>query len=85
MKSENNFLNLQGKVAIITGAATGLGSAVAQTLTAAGVNVLINHMPGQESQAQTVARDSGSNGNNDSLCFAADITNVCCQNSFAGA
>ena len=71
MKNIDNFLNLQGKVAIVTGAATGLGAATAQMLAAAGANVLINHMPGQESQAQAVANDCVT----ESLCQAGDITN----------
>ena len=70
MKSKENFLNLQGKVAIITGAATGLGATTAQILAAAGAKVLINHMPGQESQAQAVANDCAT----ESICLAGDIT-----------
>jgi NAD(P)-dependent dehydrogenase (short-subunit alcohol dehydrogenase family) len=70
MTNIDNFLNLKGKVAIITGAATGLGAATAQMLSEAGANVLINHMPGQEAQAQAVANDC----QNESLCFASDIT-----------
>lgn len=70
MSSETNFLNLTDKVAIITGAASGLGATTAQMLSQAGANVLINHMPGQESLAQGVA----DNCVGDSLCYAADIT-----------
>ena len=70
MTNIDNFLNLQGKVAIVTGAATGLGAATAQMLAAAGANVLINHMPGQESQAQAVANDCVT----ESFCHAGDIT-----------
>lgn len=73
--NNSSFLNLQGKVAIVTGAATGLGAATAQMLAAAGAKVLINHMLGQESQAEVVTQDCGSDGNNNSLCVAADITN----------
>jgi len=73
MQFKNNFLDLQGKVAIVTGAATGLGAATAQLLSAAGAKVLINHMPGQESQAQTIANDCGYDTNR-SLCYAGDIT-----------
>ena len=70
MTNENSFLNLQGKVAIITGAATGLGATTARMLAAAGANVLINHMPGQESQAQAVANDCAT----ENICLAGDIT-----------
>ena len=70
MTNVNNFLNLQGKVAIVTGAATGLGAATAQMLSAAGAHVLINHMPGQESQAQAVVNGCVT----ESFCHAGDIT-----------
>jgi len=66
----NNFLNLHGKVAIITGAATGLGAATAQMLAQAGAHVLINHMPGQETLADAVATQC----KNESLCRSGDIT-----------
>ena len=74
MKNENSFLNLQGKVAIVTGAATGLGAATAQILAAASANVLVNHMPGQESQAKAVEDKCVSNGVSDSLCQPGNIT-----------
>jgi len=70
MKKKEDFLNLQGKVAIVTGAATGLGAATAQMLSEAGAKILINHMPGQESLAKSVAEACV----NDSLCQPGDIT-----------
>lgn len=70
MNNRTDFLGLTGKVAIITGAATGLGAATAQMLSKVGAYVLINHMPGQETQAQAVA----SNCETASLCFGGDIT-----------
>ena len=70
MNNEVSLLGLTNKVAIITGAATGLGASTAELLSQAGAKVLINHMPGQETQAQTVADACGSG----SLCYAADIT-----------
>ena len=74
MNRKDDALNLANKVAIVTGAATGLGAATAQKLAEAGANVLINHMPGQEAQAQTVADQCASNKVSDSLCVAGDIT-----------
>ena len=62
--------SFKDRVAIITGAATGLGAAIAQLLSQAGARVVINHMPNQESQAQAVAEDCP----NQTLCYAADIT-----------
>ena len=70
MIDKTHFLNLQGRVAIITGAATGLGAATATLLAQAGANVLVNHMPGQESQAEAVAATCAK----ESFCCAGDIT-----------
>lgn len=70
MNTENNFLKLNKKVAIITGAASGLGASTAQMLSQAGVKVIINHVPGQEDQAESVSKSCS----NDSLCVAGDIT-----------
>ena len=66
-----DFLKLSDKVAIITGAATGLGAAAAQLLSQAGAKVVINHMQGQEKEAEAVAAQCIG----DSLCVAADIIN----------
>lgn len=74
MKPSDNFLNLRGKVVIVTGAATGLGAATAQKLAEAGAHIMINHMPGQETQAQAVADQCASNQYSQSLCVAGDIT-----------
>lgn len=65
-----NYLNLQDKVAIVTGAATGLGATTAQMLSNRGAKVLINHFPGQEVLAQEVAKDCV----NENLCCGGDIT-----------
>ena len=65
-----DVLNLQEKVAIVTGASAGLGAATAKILSTSGAKVLINHLPGQEADASAVAKVCP----NDSLCFAADIT-----------
>lgn len=77
MIQTNQLLKLQGKVAIITGSATGLGATAAQMLAEAGANVLINYMPGQEAQAQAVSDMC----NSDSFCYPCDITNdEACKN-----
>ena len=70
MTTINSLLNLQGQVAIITGAATGLGEATAKLLAEAGANVVINHMSGQEALATQVAEHCPTA----TVCFAADIT-----------
>ena len=70
MTQIKNFLNLEGKVAIVTGASSGLGLTTAQLLSQAGAKVLINYMPGQEADAEQVSLGCP----NESLCYAADIT-----------
>lgn len=72
--THKDILDVNGKVAIITGAATGLGAAAATKLAEAGAYVLINHMPGQESQAQMVSDQCTSNKASQSICVAGDIT-----------
>ena len=74
MNIQDNLFKLNNKVAIITGAATGLGAATAKLLSAAGAQVVLNHLPGQESLVQELARDCAPDGDHQSLCFAADIT-----------
>ena len=70
MTQIKNFLNLEEKIAIVTGASSGLGAATARSLSMAGAKVLINHLPGQEVDAAAVAAECPS----DTLCYAANIT-----------
>ncbi|WP_433444908.1 SDR family oxidoreductase [Nonomuraea sp. CA-141351] len=63
---------LRGKVAIVTGAATGLGAAIAIRLAAKGAHVVVNHLPQQAEQAAGVVAASGGTG----VAFAADITDT---------
>ncbi len=45
----------EGKVALVTGAATGMGQATAARLAADGATVAVNHLPGQD-PSETLAR-----------------------------
>jgi len=47
--------NLQGKVALITGASRGIGASVAQMLAAAGADIVINYRT-KSSRAEEVAQ-----------------------------
>ena len=47
---------LEGKVAIVTGAGSGIGHAIAQTFGTAGANVVVNYF-GFEAEAQALARE----------------------------
>ena len=63
---------LNGRVSIITGAARGLGSAIARKLTGEGCITIINDLD-QESLSGTLI--DLKKINNKSLMYAADITN----------
>jgi NAD(P)-dependent dehydrogenase (short-subunit alcohol dehydrogenase family) len=51
----------EGKVALVTGAATGMGQATAARLAADGATVAVNHLPGQD-PGETLARITKANG-----------------------
>jgi NAD(P)-dependent dehydrogenase (short-subunit alcohol dehydrogenase family) len=62
-------LNIAGKVALVTGGASGLGLATAEMLAEAGASVVVTDLPG--SNGETVAKELG-----DRVRFsAADVTN----------
>jgi len=52
-------LPLEGKVALVTGAARGIGEATARALAAAGAHVVCLDRPDDDAQLSTVARDVG--------------------------
>ncbi|MEV0916635.1 SDR family oxidoreductase [Streptomyces sp. NPDC049967] len=64
--------SLDGKVAIVTGAATGLGAVVAVRLASLGASVVINHLPGQDAEAERVVAEAVAAGGA-ALAATADI------------
>lgn len=64
---------LHGKAALVTGAATGIGKAIAAALAAAGATVVVNHNHTPE-PAQKVAADIQAAGGT-AIAIAADISN----------
>lgn len=54
--------SLAGAVAVVTGAATGIGAAISRTLAAAGAAVTINHLPGTDDAADLAADINASGG-----------------------
>ena len=59
---------LEGKTAIVTGSARGIGRATAELLTAAGAQVLINDLDGD------VANEASNEIDGDTVAFAGDLT-----------
>jgi len=64
---------LEGKVAIVTGAATGLGAAIAVELAARGASVVVNHLPEQAAEAAEVVDRANEAGDGKAVAAAADI------------
>lgn len=72
MPSEKNLFNLQGKTALVTGAALGLGRSFAQTLAEAGADVVIADLDSERLQeTEALVEESGRNVH----AIAADVSN----------
>lgn len=57
MPSPENYLELEGKVAIVTGGSRGIGAAIARGLAREGVKVVINSTEGSKALAEEVISD----------------------------
>ncbi|WP_030178799.1 SDR family NAD(P)-dependent oxidoreductase [Streptomyces sp. NRRL S-813] len=64
---------LTGKVAVVTGAAQGLGAGFAKNLAAAGAAVVVNHYPGDGERAATVVAAIEAAGGK-AVAVPADVT-----------
>ena len=69
----SDAFGLSGQVAVVTGAASGIGRGCALALGAAGCHVVINHLPGDEGAATEVASEVETAGGW-AFPFAADVS-----------
>lgn len=67
-------ISLQNKTALVTGAATGIGRAIAILLAQAGASVIVNHLK-RSQQAEQVVRHIRENGGN-ARVIEADVSNA---------
>lgn len=65
-------MSLAGRTALVTGAASGIGRAIALLYAAAGATVAVNHL-GRATEAESVVRDIVSRGGR-AQAFEADVT-----------
>jgi len=70
----NDFLSLNGKVAVVTGASRGIGRAIALELGLRGAAVVVNYNHSPES-AETVVEEVKAAGGQ-ALSFQADVSNI---------
>ena len=71
---KNPTLSLQDKCAIVTGASTGIGAAIATAYAQAGARVVINFEPGTEAPDEMLATIKAEGG--EAIAVAADISDV---------
>lgn len=64
---------LAGQVAIVTGAASGIGRGCALALVKAGCRVVVNHLPGDEDEARELVKELEAVGS-PAFPFAADVS-----------
>ena len=64
---------LAGQVAIVTGAASGIGRGCALALAKAGCRVVLNHLPGEEDEARELVQEMEAAGSQ-AFPFAADVS-----------
>jgi 3-oxoacyl-[acyl-carrier protein] reductase len=77
-------VQVEGKAAIITGAATGVGRATAVQLGRLGCSVLVNYRSRSRDEAEQVAAEAGAHGAR-AITFRADVTDDAACREMVGA
>ncbi len=72
-QQNNNPFSLTGRTALVTGATSGIGRAIALRLAGAGARVAINHLPQQAEAAMDLVAEIAAAGGK-AAQFAADVT-----------
>ena len=65
-------MRLENKVAIVTGAATGIGQAIAVAFAQEGAAVVVDYIGGPEAPAETISRIGATGGRG--ICVEADVS-----------
>ena len=68
----NSVASLDGKCALVTGAATGIGKAIATALAAVGARVVVNHNHTPESAEKVAVAINAAGGT--AMALAADVS-----------
>ncbi len=66
-------MKLNGRVAIVTGAATGIGQAIALAMAEEGASVVVDYVGNPDAPAETMSRIGAAGGR--AISFAADVAN----------
>ncbi len=73
--AEQSTKSLQGKVAIVTGASTGIGKAIVIEMARRGASVLVNYIGKSDPAQEVVKTIKSANTNSSAVAIEADVSN----------